>query len=618
MTDIVYLDIETNLKHDTIWMCATKKNGVMKIWYDSEGLQQYLDGCEVYAHNGVGFDYPVLRKVWGVVIEEQYQRDTLVLSRLHDPDIAFVKTPEPEEGVVKKTKSYGPHSLGAWGIRLGMYKGDFDDFDSGWSQEMEDYCANDVELLKILHNHLTQVLTADGFSQRSIDIEHEVAIICQRMHENGYQLNEQKAQILLAQLSGRMADIEHQLQSVFPPTVTTTKTPQYYQVVTPDNTLIRTDTKGGVRDEVRRLGYPLKLANEAVAGPLKQRSEPFNPGSRQQIAERLIGAGVKLTVMTDKGNYTIDEDVLDGIDVPEAKLVSEYLMVQKRIAQVSSWLEMMDDNGRVHGSIITNGAVTGRATHNSPNMGQIPSTSKPYGAECREMWEVPKGMKQVGVDLSGIELRCLSHYMQDEEWQKVLLSGDIHWLNAKAMGVAGKDEVYDEHDKELKAKRNKTKTLTYGVLYGAGPQRAADIFGCSKARGKTIINNFIDNTPALKKLKEKIGKIYKKSGALPGLDGRKLRVRSEHAALNVLLQSAGAIIAKQWLIEITKSLKEREIYVKLLAWVHDEVQIEVREEDAELVAALVIEAAKTAGEAFSFRCPVDAESHIGNNWKDCH
>lgn len=618
----VYLDIETNYAHDTIWMCATKKDGVAAVWYNKTGLQQYLDGHEVVAHGGIGFDYPVLRKVWNINIKEQDQLDTLVLSRLHNPDIAPIKMEEPDEDeegiVVPKKKTPTPHSLGAWGIRFNLYKGDFTDFDAGWSEEMEQYCVQDVNILERLHRHLTTVLQQDKFGDRSIELEHQVAIICQRMHENGYKLNEQKAQTLLAQLSGRMADIEGELQIVFPAKVEQTKTPQYYQVVTADGTLVRELTKGAVRDRLREMGYPLKLAATAVAGPLIIKETPFNPGSRKQIAERLITAGAKLSVKTEKGSYIVDEDVLAGINLPEAVKLLEYLMVQKRVAQIGSWLEAMADDGRVHGSIITNGAVTGRATHNSPNMGQVPSSGKPYGSECREMWEVPAGKKQVGVDLSGVELRCLSHYMQDADWQEVLMSGDIHWLNAKAMGVADKDEVYDKSVREMKDKRDKTKTLTYAILYGAGPQRAADIFGCSRAKGKRLIDNFIDNTPALKRLKGKIVRLHEKNGTLTGLDGRVLRVRSAHSALNILLQSAGAIVAKQWLVEMIKELHNRNISVKLLAWVHDEVQLEVDEKDAEEVAAVVIEAAKIAGEFFSFRCPIDAEAHIGNNWKDCH
>jgi len=331
----------------------------------------------------------------------------------------------------------------------------------------------------------------------------------------------------------------------------------------------------------------------------------------------LAGLGVVFTKKTDKGNVIVDEAVLEKIDLPEAKLVAEYLMIQKRVAQISSWLELVGDDGRVHGRVTTNGAVTGRATHSSPNMAQVPAVGSPFGAECREMWRVPVGYKQVGVDLSGIELRCLGHYLKDQEWIDELLKGDIHWFNAQSFGLVEKGTVKDDNNPEHKKARNTTKTLTYGVLYGAGAAKAGSIVGGNSSKGKKLIDSFINNTPGLAELKKKISKLMAK-GHLPALDGRRVWVRSEHAALNTLLQSAGAIIAKQWLVESTKLLQEKGIDAKLLAFVHDETQWEVKEDQAEEAAKLIEQAATKAGEALAFRCPVDAEGKVGNNWRECH
>jgi DNA polymerase I-like protein with 3'-5' exonuclease and polymerase domains len=571
---MIFLDIETNLKHDTIWLCVTKHNttGEVRHWREADSLQQYLDGEQVVGHNIIGFDAPILKKVWGVGIPANSLVDTLVMSRLYKPDIEVVL---PKEG-----KAPTPHSLEAWGYRLGSHKIGFTDFDSGWTQEMATYCEQDVQLLEKLYNFLTTTMMREGFSLQSIQLEHEVAIICRGMEDNGFMLDMPKAMALHAILSGRMSDIEESMQKVFPPIVE-------------------------------------QRFSEKTGKQLKDKITVFNPGSRQQIAERLAGLGVVFTKKTDKGNVIVDEAVLEKIDLPEAKLVAEYLMIQKRVAQISSWLELVGDDGRVHGRVTTNGAVTGRATHSSPNMAQVPAVGSPFGAECREMWCVPVGYKQVGVDLSGIELRCLGHYLNDQEWITELLKGDIHWFNAQSFGLVDKGTVKDDNNPEHKKARNTTKTLTYGVLYGAGAAKAGSIVGGNSSKGKKLIDSFINNTPGLSALKKKISRLMAK-GHLPALDGRRVWVRSEHAALNTLLQSAGAIVAKQWLIESTRLLQEKGINAKLLAFVHDETQWEVREDQAEEAARLIEQAATKAGEALGFRCPVDAEGKVGNNWRECH
>ena len=571
---MIFLDIETNLKHDTIWLCVTKHNttGEVRHWREADSLQQYLDGEQVVGHNIIGFDAPVLKKVWGVVIPDNMLVDTLVMSRLYKPDIDIVV---PEQG-----KAPSPHSLEAWGYRLGNHKIGYTAFDGGYTESMALYCEQDVMLLENLYNFLTTTMTKEGFSLQSIQLEHDVAIICRGMEDNGFMLDIEKAMVLNATLSGRMSDIEEDMQKVFPPIVE-------------------------------------QRFSEKTGKQLKDKVTVFNPGSRQQIAERLAGRGVVFTKKTEKGNVIVDEAVLEKIDLPEAKLVAEYLMIQKRVAQISSWLELVGDDGRVHGRVTTNGAVTGRATHSSPNMAQVPAVGSPFGAECREMWRVPKGYKQVGVDLSGIELRCLGHYLNDQEWMDELLKGDIHWFNTQSFGLVERGTVKDDNNPDHKKARNTAKTLVYATLYGAGAAKAGSIVGGNSSKGKKLIDSFINNTPGLSSLKKKISRLMAK-GHLPALDGRRVWVRSEHAALNTLLQSAGAIIAKQWLIESTKLLQEKGINAKLLAFVHDETQWEVREDQAEEAARLIEQAATKAGEALKFRCPVNAEGKVGDNWKQTH
>ena len=274
---------------------------------------------------------------------------------------------------------------------------------------------------------------------------------------------------------------------------------------------------------------------------------------------RLVEKGWKPKKHTEKGSVIVDETTLEGIDIPEAKAIAEYLMLQKRIAQIESWIEAVEADGRVHGKVITNGAVTGRMTHHSPNMAQVPNSGAVYGPECRALWTVEKGYKLVGIDASGLELRMLAHYMNDDAYTNEVVSGDIHTANQTAAGLET---------------RNQAKTFIYAFLYGAGSAKIGTIVGGSAKEGQKLIDSFLRNTPKLKALREKISRIYVQKAWLPGLDGRKLLVRSEHSALNTLLQGAGAIVMKQALVILHKELKRNKVDFKFVANVHDEWQID--------------------------------------------
>jgi DNA polymerase-1 len=286
-----------------------------------------------------------------------------------------------------------------------------------------------------------------------------------------------------------------------------------------------------------------------------------------------------------------------------AKALKEYLMLTKRIAQIDSWLEALGKDGRVHGRVITNGAVTGRMTHMSPNMAQVPNSGSPYGHECRDLWTVEKGYKLVGIDASGLELRMLAHYMNDDVYTHEVVSGDIHTANQTAAGLQT---------------RNQAKTFIYAFLYGAGSAKIGSIVGGSAKEGQKLIDSFLRNTPKLKALREKVARIYAKEGWLPGLDGRKLLVRAEHSALNTLLQGAGAIVMKQALVILHKKLRQEKIPFKMVANVHDEWQIEVQDGSANKTGMLGVEAIKEAGIMLNMRCPLDGEYKVGDSWRYTH
>ena len=497
------------------------------------------------AHNGIGFDYPKLNSIWKAKITIKTIADTLVMSRLANPS------------------REGGHSLKNLAKLVGRTKREFDDFDQGLSQTMIDYCIEDTIICGELYLYLSKEL--QEFSKKSIDLEHRTAMIVAQQERNGFLLDVPYAMSLLSEWKVTMSNIEEELQAIFPPIVTE-----------------RWSEKTGKR--------------------LKDDVEVFNVGSRQQVAKRLQSLGWVPKDFTETGEVKVDESILESLEYPEAKRVLEYLTLQKRVSQVSSWIDAVKDDQRIHGKVITNGAISGRATHHSPNVAQVPNLGALYGKECRSCWTVPRGYKLVGIDLSQLELRCLAHYMRDDDYTKELLEGDIHTKNQIAAGLPD---------------RAAAKTFIFATIYGAGPTKIGSIVGGGVKEGKKILDKFYKAIPSLQELQEKVSRIAS-CGSLPGLDGRRLFIRHEHAALNTLLQGAGAIISKQWIINCDNQIRTNGFDAKLVAWVHDEVQFEVREEQAEEFGVMAVHAARDVAVHFDLRCPLDAEYHIGSNWAESH
>ena len=288
-------------------------------------------------------------------------------------------------------------------------------------------------------------------------------------------------------------------------------------------------------------------------------------------------------------------------DIPEAELIKEHFLLQKREGQIRSWLEKVELDDRVHGFVIPNGTITGRMTHRDPNMAQVPSVSSPYGKECRACWTVPKGYKLVGIDASGLELRMLAHYMSDEDYTNEIINGDIHTANQQLAGLES---------------RNQAKTFIYALLYGAGDEKLGSVAGGGRRTGERLRQSFFNNLPSFANLKNQVTGVVVERDYLKGLDGRKLIVRSEHSALNTLLQGAGAIVMKQALVLLQEKIKDLDAH--FVANVHDEWQIEVREDQAEQVGQLGVEAIREAGEILELKCPLDGEYKIGDDWSETH
>jgi len=539
------VDIETDSLDATQIHCIVAceyETGKEKIWIQEECVEfaSWSKMIDTFImHNGVSFDAPILNRLTGSQIKLSQVRDTLIESQIFNP-----------------TRDKG-HSLEAWGDRLDFPKGKLDDF-KFYSPEMLEYCKQDVNLTRKVAQELEK--EGSNFSSQSLILEAKVRAIVDQQEKNGFYFNLREAMSFLATLEEEQHDLEEKSQEIFEPREVQLKT--------------------------------------------KVKYIPFNIASRKQIAERLMERGWEPNKFTDKGNVIVSEEILDTIDIPEAKMFSRYFLLQKRTGMIKSWIEACEEDGRVRGRVMTLRTVTGRMAHNSPNMAQVPAVYSPYGKECRSLWTVDNTDTHVlmGTDASGLELRCLAHYMDDANFTHEVLNGDVHTANMKAAGLTDRDQA---------------KTFIYAFLYGAGPAKIGKVVGGNAKKGQQLITKFLSNMPKLKKLRDNVAEACKK-GTLPALDGRLLHIRSEHAAVNTLLQGAGAIICKQWLVHIMERVRRAGIDVKLVASIHDEYQFEVAKKDAQRFGQITKDAMQDTEKTLKVRCPLDCEFKIGTTWSETH
>lgn len=519
-------------------------------------------------HNIIGFDLPVLGKLlgfewWGEV------EDTLVMSRLDNPS------------------REGGHSLASWGTRLNFPKGDYDDW-SMYTEEMGEYCKQDVKVLVKLY----KLMTGKGMSKVALEMEHKIAQITHKQTQNGWKFDLRKATHLLAAIKEEMFIAEDEVRKVFKPL------PVWIPLNHPG---LKCKNKDGTISK----RYQAQLDKGAYYKDCEWGYDTypeFNLGSRQQIARYLQHFGWTPKEFTELGTAIVSETILDAIEIPEGKLIAKYLMLQKRLGLVSAWIDAVDETGRIHGKVNTCGAVTGRMTHSSPNLAQVPASHSPYGEDCRELFTVEDGYCLVGMDASGLELRMLAHYMNDEDYTNEVINGDIHTANQRAANLESRD---------------KAKTFIYAFLYGAGDSKIGSVVGGTAKDGKRLKADFLKNTPALKKLRTRVT-ASADTGSLIGLDGRVLHVRSPHAALNTLLQSAGAIVMKRAVVLLDHFSQVYKIDYKLVGQIHDEVQVEVAEKQADFFGDLAVNCVRRAGKDFKLNCPLDGDYKIGTTWRETH
>ena len=558
------------------------------------GLEHLATADVLIGQNILFYDIPVIRKLYPFYTFAAARIiDTLITTRLIWPKEKLYDM-DTEQYTQVPPKLRGSASLKAWGYRLSDYKISFKDFKE-YSEEMLAYCIQDVNVTTKLFEH-TQKQTC---SETALKLEHDFALAIEKQIRSGFPFDVDACLDLVDDLRTKQATLEAHLKELFPPKKIET-------VFIPK---VNNASRGYVK------GQPFT----------KVTHEEFNPGSRQQIVDRLqTKYGWVPEKSTEKGNPSIDDDVLSALPYPEAKPLAEYMLIKKRLGQIAdgnnAWLKLVnDETGCMHGDVVTNGCITGRCAHRNPNMGQVPAGYSEYGKECRGLFHAPDGWTLIGVDAKALELRCLAGYLaywDGGEYARVVTdeSIDIHVFNQKMFGVETRDIA---------------KRLLYGLLYGCGALKAGTIIDPNEKNelvlrelGSTAINSFMKGIPALKELKNKIANNIAARGYLIGLDGRPLFCRSDFKGLNVLLQASGALIMKQVVIELHNKMYDLS-YIYGHDWqqnamIHDEVQVSCPPAMVDTLTTVALESFPASQQFFNFQCPIDGDAHVGYSWDQTH
>lgn len=575
------------------------------------GLSLLSKAHKVYGHNSIAFDLPAIQKVRPEFQLTGKHMDTMVIAASR---WAHIKELDFKNGWHRRGRGreIGSHSLKAWGLRLGLHKADYKGGFEKWSPEMQSYCEQDTAVTRELVFRIRKA----GVPAEVIETELELADYLAKMERNGWPFDVEAAQRLHAILAAKRSKLEARLQKFFPP----------WQ-----------ESRGLFTPKVNspKHGY--------VKGKTIERFKTveFNPSSGDHIANRLIALyGWKPTEFTEptdrypKGQIKVDENVLAGLKYKPVPAIQEYLTVAKRLSQLAEgnegWLRHCRSDkeyggkltglSHIHGKVWASGTVTHRASHSKPNLGQVPKNDSPYGKECRRLFTVPPGWIELGADAKGLELRCLAHYMaryDDGAYGSLVLAkepNDVHTSNAKVLGIS----------------RNDGKTFIYAFLYGAGDEKLGKIIAPGKtpqeqARiGKKARAHFLKEVPALGHLITDVREATNSVGYLKLIDGRRTYIRSEHAALNSLLQGTGAVVCKRWIVEYNRRLLAKygpqgwTGQWAALGWIHDEDQLAVRKSIAKGAGRILVDSIRSLTDHFNFRVPLDGEAKYGKNWAECH
>lgn len=623
------------------------------------GIKLLNDATTLIGHNIINFDNPALLKIskkFNLKLAQAKSIDTIIESKF-----LFTNLMATDKYVRElPSKLVGSHSLGAWGYRLGEYKGEYGKKIKGeeeeayvarvWakgSQEMYDYCEQDVMVNVKLYEALKTQKIKRGTPQRALDIEHQFATIISRQERQGVFLDVPKAIALEDVLRDEASKALDTLLDSYKPKWFTENPPEaqrtkfeYEGVEYPHVRISKTSRKKTITCPLT--GKQLKTTNVLAGSCYTTISlETFNPNSGNHITRWLTedygwtpseftkGSKEKYPNEPTKWTPSTDGDTLETLTFDGVKELQHYQMITKRLGQLAdgdnALLKKYTKESRIHGRCDTLGAVTRRCTHSTPNLAQVPANRAPFGEEFRDLFTVPEGYKMIGCDGKGLELRVLAHYLYSFDkgaYADVVLNGDIHTKNMNDAGLSSRDDA---------------KTFIYAFLYGAGSMKLGEIVlpnGSAEekeAEGKRLINKFTSSNPAIKFLLTDIKRLAKDRKYVLDIDGNKLFIRSVHSSPNLVFQSCGAILMKYWLVEVDRVLQERGYEntddvrhtdrkhdYEFVLNIHDEAQVEGKEEISDTISKIMVEAFPTIGDMLNMNIAIEGDSKVGASWKYTH
>lgn len=641
----VVFDIEANgLENPTkVWLIVCKDidtneyhifRKVSDDVAERERFIRFSEACELWiGHNILGYDIPVLVDLLSLAIPVSKCLDTLIVSKLVD-------------------YSRAGHSIEDYGVEFGIEKGKFTDF-SAYSQAMEDYCIRDVD---ICHNVYSKYIKYINNSERrrSIRLEHEFQLVVNDLHANGFAFNVKKASELLGKVEAELAVLDKDILDAFPPREVLVRE------FTPKATKFGTISK----TSVPRLLWE-RMGDFEIGQTYRQtRKEPFNPSSHKQIIAVLSEAGWKPVDKTKthidaerernklnrearrnssldikvkeldnkldqlrKTGWKVNETNLDTLPPSAPKpirSIANRIILEARRRTLTEWLNLVRD-GRIHGKFYGIGAWTHRMAHQNPNTANIPNEydisgkKKLYGKELRSLWIAPRNRLLVGCDAEGIQLRIFAHYIDDPEFTKEVISGDVHTLNQSILGAACKT-------------RDAAKRFIYAMLLGAGLGKLGEILDCDQSTAQQALDRLTNRYEGFARLKETVIPADAKRGWFVGLDGRAVRIPGDelgqrrHLAMSGYLQNGEAVVMKMATLKWWPLLKDLD--AKLVNFVHDEWQVECPNnlEVALRIANMQADSLRKVGEELNLKCPLAGsfwnkkakDYTIDTNWSKTH
>lgn len=651
MDSVIVFDIETeliktpNVLPERVHMVAGTEPGDAEPWYltswtaihDWWVLEVCREDVTLVGHNIARFDIPVMEALTGIHFPGRII-DTLLWSRwAHGPYIvdrtfevrgmrmkAAGVSDFAEQDEIWPTKLCFQHSLESWGYRLMEKKAshhidDVETFFAKLTPEMVEYCCQDVRLNAALFEWLRVNEPAEGMPVLTLDQvgrESRLAWIVAHQERNGIGIDVDACRAALVDLGGKQARTTAEIRERYPGWWA----PAAGQPLSKseDFKVLPSDAKftAPARHQNRRPGTKLNPHTWPIQiiGPYtKVAWVETNPNSPAHVGKLLQAEGWAPAPdqHTEKGAVSVAADILREVHTPTAPLFAAFAAEQMKVQQLNQWAEL-ERAGIIRGSVDVVGARTTRMTHREPNSANIDRTLRYLFRPTRPGWV------QVGADAAGLELRMLGHRLEPFDKGALIhevIQGDVHSVWQEITGMPSRDGQ---------------KTFTYALFYGAGPDKLGRIYvaACleegvepgpfpvewaqeAKAR---LLEGVVGLQPLLDQLQRRF-----RRGWLRGLDGRPIPMMSEHARLNDLLQSDGAVVMKRALEILWEEHGCSHGHAwAMMANVHDEWQVEAMPTFAETIGQAMVDAIVAAGEVLGVRCPLDGAYKIGNTWAETH